>query len=335
MKAIAYEQTGAIDHLKLIDIPPPQHQAGHVRLKFRAGSLNHLDLWVLKGLPRVTYSFPHIVGADFCGEVLDPRSSRFKKGDRVIVYPGEAGSAPENLQPDFKIRGENTAGVFAEEISVAENYVFLAPQHLTDNEAAALPLVYLTAWQMVIDRAGLANDSDPGPILVHGAGSGVTQAILELLITKKCRSVAVTSRSAEKLAPWKARGIQTFVTGPDLESQIKTWAGSQRVAIIFDHIGEALFETNIRLLRNGGRFITCGATSGMQGKINLAHLYFRQLQLLGSTMGSLAHFTAMLDWVSLHKIRPKVSKTFPFAKIREAFTLMETAAQDGKIVIQG
>ncbi|MBN8554813.1 MAG: zinc-binding dehydrogenase [Deltaproteobacteria bacterium] len=345
MKAILIQKTGSVDNIEVSDLPQPgKLKSGEVRLKFLAGSLNHLDLWVLKGLPRVTYQFPHILGADLCAEVLESKSKKFKRGQRVVLYPAKSQGkelngkpAPENLCSDFHIRGENTSGVFAEETIAHKKFIFLAPKHLSNAEAAAMPLVYLTAWQMVYEKAGLRpKQKFDGKILVHGAGSGVSQAILNLLLSFGLKKqIAITSRDLNKLSFWQKKGIQTFQFGSQTSDEIKNWAAgktNEKVSIIFDHLGEKFFEMNIRLLKTGGKFITCGATTGFEGKIDLRHLYFRQLQLLGSTMGSLAHFKEMISWITKSKITPKIAAEFDFYHPKAGFALMEAAEQDGKIV---
>jgi NADPH:quinone reductase-like Zn-dependent oxidoreductase len=339
MKAVAFNKTGSIENLQLIEISEDQKLLpGEVRLQFLAGSLNHLDLWILKGLPRVKYQFPHICGADVCGLIVESKSKTFKVGQRVLVYPAESDatpkSVPENLRESFRIRGESAPGVFRERLVISDNYLMKVPRYLSDPEAASLSLVYLTAWQMIVEKAGLRpNKKFQEPILVHGVGSGVSQALLELLFSFKIHNIGVTSRDPSKLESWKKRGFQTFVNDETLEEKVRAWTLSQRVAIIFDHIGEALFETNIRLLRKNGKFITCGATSGAIAQLDLRHLYFRQLQLLGSTMGSLKHFQDVIAWIAKKGIRPQISKTFYFEEVRKAYELMESSQQIGKIVI--
>jgi len=345
MKAIFFEQTGAIEHIRcgelasLKKVPPQENE---ILIRFRAGSLNHLDLWVLRGLPSVKYTFPHIVGSDFCGEVVESKSSKFKVGDRVLVYPATSSGkkkngkpTPENLCEDFRIRGENAPGIFCEQITISDRFVFHAPEHLNDSEAAAVPLVFVTAWQMVAEKAGINPETGPNqePLLVHGAGSGVTQAILELLLSFGEKKIALTSRHASKLEAWKKRGITTFILNETAKDEIKAWAGEERISCIFDHVGQSLFEMNIRLLKIGGKFITCGATSGYEVPLDLRHLFFRQLQLLGSTMGSLPAFAKMLDWIKQKKLRPKIFQEFPWEKVASAFKVMDTASQDGKIVL--
>jgi len=343
MKVIGFKQTGSVSNIEVLDVPAPRKlQDGEVRLQFISGSLNHLDVWVIKGLPHLKYQFPHIAGSDFCGKVIESRSEHFKPGERVLVYPGGNSGTdsreylPENLRDDYLIRGENCHGVFREEIVEPEKYLFHVPEHLTDAQAGALPLAFLTAFQMVAEKGFPPERDDPikiEPVLVHAAGSGVSQAILELLLSFGFKKIAATSRQAEKLEIWKKRSIEGFVSGPNLETELKTWVGRERFGLIFDHIGEAYFEMNIRLLRKGGKFITCGSTSGFKAPLDLRHLFFRQLQLLGSTMGSLQLFNKMVNWVAEKKISPYVSHTFPFNSPKPAYELMESGRQNGKIVL--
>jgi len=351
MKAIGFDQTGSISNIEVLEIPAPEKlKDGEVRLKFISGSLNHLDLWVIKGLPHIKYQFPHIAGSDFCGEITESRSEKFKVGDRVLVYPGGNSGAdnreylPENLRDDFLIRGENSPGVLREELVEPEKYLVKAPEHLSDAQAGALPLAFLTAWQMVAEKGFFLIPkrlNEPGsfdpekiePVLVHAAGSGVSQAILELLLSFDFKKIAATSRSEEKLAHWRKRGVQGFVSSPNMENELKTWAGKSRFGLIFDHVGEAYFEMNVRLLRKNGKFITCGSTSGFKAPLDLRHLFFRQLQLLGSTMGSLQQFRKMVGWVTEKKIVPLVSQTFSFDNPKPAYELMEAGRQNSKIVL--
>ncbi|MCI0405483.1 MAG: zinc-binding dehydrogenase [candidate division Zixibacteria bacterium] len=343
MKAIGFNQTGSIANIEVLDIPATgELKNGEVRLQFISGSLNHLDLWVIKGLPHIKYQFPHVAGSDFCGKVTESRSAKFKVGERVLVYPGGNSGTdaraylPENLRDDYLIRGENCHGVFREELVEPEKYLVKAPEHLSDEQAGALPLAFLTAYQMVVEKGFSPERDDPQkiePVLVHAAGSGVSQAILELLLSFGFKKIATSSRQAEKLEVWKKRDVQGFVSGPNLETELKTWVGRERFGLIFDHVGEAYFEMNIRLLRKGGKFITCGSTSGFKAPLDLRHLFFRQLQLLGSTMGSLQAFKKMVEWVAEKKITPYVSHTFPFDNPKPAYELMESGRQNGKIIL--
>jgi NADPH:quinone reductase-like Zn-dependent oxidoreductase len=330
MKAVLFQKTGSLENIEVSEIASPRPiQTEEVRIKFLAGGLNHLDLWVVKGLPRIKYKFPHISGADICGEVIETKTTKFKIGDRVIVCPAEYGN------DEIKIRGENIPGVFSEEIVTHSKFIRKIPEHLTPEEGAALPLVYLTAWQMLTGKARLQpNSPSQKRILVHGAGSGVTQALLSLLVSFGEKNIVTTSRDPEKLEHWKKNGVATFKNDPHLEANLKTWLSSNRFDLILDHVGAEIFEMNIRLLRNGGTFVTCGATSGPEAKLDLRHLYFRQLEILGSTMGTLSHFTEVLDWIERSRMRPKISKIFNFSDAQEAYRYLNSGQQDGKVIIR-
>lgn len=359
MKAVYFDSTGSIENLRwgecssanlfresLRAVAKTARDdssllSGEVRVRALCGALNQLDMWVLKGLPHLKMNFPHIAGADLCAEVIDSKSSVFKKGDPILVYPGfcsELGKGHENLQKDFGVRGEDAAGIFQEEAVFSEKEIKLAPKHLSDEEAASFPLVGLTAWQMIVGKAGLFpgnfSPEEVGPILVHGAGSGVTHALLEFLISMGLqKNLVVSSRSEEKLKKWKDRGLHTQIFHGEMAQDLKKLLGGERFSIIFDHVGSASFETNIRCLRNGGKLVTCGATSGFSVEMDLRHIFFRQLQILGSTMGSLRHFQDMLDWVSSHELRLQVSEVHPVQQVQKAYQSLLEHSQDGKIVL--
>lgn len=342
MKAIALDKATGLDAVKVVDLPKKDHrelQKGEVRLGFLAGSLNHLDLWVVNGLGIVDYKFPHVLGSDFCGEVLESKSILFNGGEQVVLYPAEgSGLSPEgkpvplNLSKDFGVRGETKPGVFQEDLVVSDRYVFHSPPHLSTQESAAMPLTFLTAWQMVVEKAALG-ESDLNrdkPILVHGAGSGVSIALLELLQSFGYTNLAISSRSEEKLSAWRSRNVHTILNTEGFETAVKAWA---RPAIIFDHIGQKTFEESLRVLRHGGLYITCGATSGFKVKLDLRQIFFRQLQVLGSTMGSLEAFRALIEWIRLKKLRPHISHQFKAEDAKEALKTLSVANQTGKIVL--
>lgn len=341
MRAVACTDTGGLEHLKVVDLPPADSlKNGEVKIKFLAGSLNHLDLWVLKGLPIVKYQFPHVLGADCVGEVLDSKSADFKAGDRVCIYP--AASDPvdfnqkENLHKSFGVRGEAAPGVFREELVVDSRFVFASPNHLSNQEAAAVPLAYLTAWQMLREKAqlfpGEFDANQLGSVLVHAASSGVSQALINLLQSFGVKDIVCTSRSAEKLQVFEGRaGVQTLVVKDNIEDALKPLR--KRFSIIFDHVGGAYFEASSKFLCHGGKLIICGSTLSPEAKIDLRYLFFKQLELLGSTMGSLKHFQEMLSWVDYKKLRPLVWKTFAFDEPKLAFQELMQAGQHGKIVL--
>lgn len=344
MKAIFYNQTGSIDFVEFDSLPLSRPDLGgkEVRVRVLAGSLNHLDLWVLKGLPHISYQFPHIMGADVVARVMESRSERFKVDDRVLVYPASV-SAPldyrsrQSLQRDFAVRGENAPGLFCEELILSERELFHCPAHLEITEAAAVPLVYLTAWQMIVEKAQIQLGQSPMDdlkILIHGAGSGVSHALLEILLSFGLKSLVLSSRSEEKLRPWRDRGVEGVLADESFDKRLKELAGPEGFDVIFDHVGQAYWSLNLKRLRNGGRLVTCGATSGFHAELDLRHVFFRQIQILGSTMGEPRHFQDVLDWIQMSRIRPRVSEVFAFHEISKALEKMDKGGQDGKIVCQ-
>lgn len=337
MKAIFFNKTGSAGDIQFGDIPIEKRdlKEGELRISFLAGSLNHLDLWVIRGLPHLKYVFPHIAGADFCGRIIESRSKLFDEGQIVVVYPGHTNSdiKPENLAPDYSIRGENSPGLFCEEIVIDEKFVSALPSHLSPEQGAAIPLVYLTAWQMIVEKAGLEHLKS-GPVLVHGAGSGVSQALLEVLLKMGVSDIHVTSRQAEKLSLWQNRGVHGHFSDKNLYNSLKSAVGSGRFSVIFDHIGKNYFEMNIKLLRNAGRLVTCGATSGFDVSLDLRQIFFRQLEIRGSTMGSLKHFHQVLEFVSTHQICPQVSEVVNWSEPKRAYQSLEASQQNGKIVLK-
>ncbi|TVQ78044.1 MAG: hypothetical protein EA369_07990 [Bradymonadales bacterium] len=342
MKAVFFTETGSVDKIRYesLDLDEADLKEGEVRLKLLAGGLNHLDLWVIRGLPHLKMKFPHIAGADICAKVVETRSSKFLLGDRVLAYPAwtsRLGLGNENLQKDFAVRGEAVSGLFQESLVLHEKELVFCPEHLSDEEGAALPLALLTAWQMIVEKAGIRpdeQDSSLGPVLVHGAGSGVTHAILELLISFGVKELFVTSRAEEKLRPWEGRGLQVQSFHSGMGSDLKEKLKGRKFARIFDHIGEASFETNIRLLETGGRLVSCGATSGFEARLDLRHLFFRQLQILGSTMGSLQHFQEAIDWAREKSLRLKISKVFSASEVQTAYQLLNSGTQNSKLVLE-
>ena len=337
MKAIFFNKAGSSTDIQFGDIPIENRnlKEGELRISFLAGSLNHLDLWVIRGLPHLKYVFPHIAGADFCWRVIESKSQLFDKDQTVIVYPGHTASEvkPENLAPDYSIRGENSPGLFCEEIIIHEKFVAALPSHLTSEQGAAIPLVYLTAWQMIVERAGLEHLKS-GPVLVHGAGSGVSQALIEILLKMGVSDIHVTSRQVEKLNDWQDRGIHGHCSDKNLYNSLKSAVGSGRFSVIFDHVGKDYFEMNIKLLRNAGRFVTCGATSGFDVSLDLRQIFFRQLEIRGSTMGSLKHFNQVLEFVSTNRICPQVSEVVNWSEPKRAYQSLEAGHQNGKIVLK-
>lgn len=331
MRAI---QLTALNQLVVREVPDPVPAAGEVVVKIAAAALNHRDLWIKLG-QYAGLSFPCIPGSDGVGEVLavgpgvEPGEWL---GRRVIINPSFGWGLDESAQgEEFAILGLPRAGTLAERIAVPAAQLALAPAHLTDGEAAALPLAGLTAWRALMGRARLEGGER---VLIGGIGGGTALFALQFAVAAGAE-VWVTSSSPDKISRAKAHGAR----GGFLYTQ-EGWAETARAAsgggfdVIVDSAGGVGFEALVDAAAPGGRIVFFGATRGNPPSLPMRKVFWRQLSLLGTTMGSPADWAAMLSAVVRHQIRPVVSEVFPFERAAEAFGLMERGEQIGKIVLK-
>ncbi|HMH45568.1 MAG TPA: zinc-binding dehydrogenase, partial [Pyrinomonadaceae bacterium] len=302
--------------------------------------LNHLDVWVRNGLPGITIPLPHILGCDVAGvvrEVGDLVTST-KPGDEVMVQPGvSCGHCPEclagcdNMCDDYDIIGYRRDGGYAEFVAVPGVNVIPKPKNLSWEEAAALPLVTLTAWHMLMARAHLQPGED---VLVHAAGSGVGSLGIQIAKLLGARVIA-TASSEEKLAKARELGADACVnySRDDWPKQVKRLTNGRGVDVVFEHTGEVTWPGSILSLKKGGRLVTCGATSGFDARTDLRHVFYRHLTILGSMMGSKADLLAAMKFIESGQIRAVVDRVLPLAEARKAHELMEDRAQFGKLVL--
>lgn len=342
MKAILMRRTGGPEVLEPADIEVPSPRASEVRVRVKACALNHLDLWVRGGLPRLKYQFPHILGSDIAG-VIDAVgadvASWWKPGAEVVVCPGVAcGSCPacasgrDDLCGAYGILGEQRPGGNAEYICVPARNLAPKPTRLTFAEAAAAPLVFLTAWHMLIERARLR----PGEtVLVHAAGSGVGMAAIQIAKLWGA-TVYTTAGSDAKLARARELGADHGINYKthDFLDEVKQLTDRRGVDVVVEHTGAETWDRSVLSLVWGGRLVTCGATSGYDAKIDLRQVYFKRLSLLGSTMGSLGEFHEVIRHIGAGKLRPIVDRTFPLAEIRGAHEHLASRANFGKVVLE-
>jgi NADPH:quinone reductase-like Zn-dependent oxidoreductase len=342
MRAIILEEHGGPEVLQPRDVPAPQPVAGEVVVEVHACALNRLDLWVRGGLPNLHISYPHILGSDVAGIVrevgdgVDPALI----GREVILNPGiscgrcEAClSGWDNLCPDYRILGENTTGGYAERIRVPAANLVDKPANLSMIEAAAVPLTFLTAWQMLVVRANIA----PGDtVLIHAAGSGVGSAGLQIAKLFGARVIALASTDG-KLAKAREFGADEIIRSDsnDWPKKVRSLPGIGRrgVDVVFEHVGRATWEDSIKLCRNGGRIVTCGASSGWDAPTDLRHVFFRQIQILGSTMGSKASMFRIAALVAAGRLRPVIDRVFPLAEAADAHRYLDRREQFGKVVL--
>jgi NADPH:quinone reductase-like Zn-dependent oxidoreductase len=315
VKAIRIHEDGGPEVLRYEEAPDPEPRDGEVLVELRAASLNHLDVWIRQGLPSVPK--PRILGADGAGVLAGT-------DERVVINPGilENGA--------MHIVGETRDGTHAELIAVPRDYVHPIPGDLTFEEAAAFPLVFETAYRMLVPRARLQEGEW---VLVWGIGGGVATAALSIAKALGAH-VVVTSSSDEKLARAKELGADAVVnhaTG-DVVAAVKDVTGGG-AHVVVDDVGEATWKRTLDAARPEGRVVVCGATSGPNPPAALHRVWWKQLSILGSTMGTPDDFRGVLDLIAAGKARPVVDRVFPLAEARAAHERLEAGEQLGKIVL--
>jgi len=340
MKAIVFDQHGGPDVLHYRDCPEPELRSGEVLVRVRAVALNHLDLWVRRGIPGVPIPLPHIPGSDVAGVVaqVGPNVSRVRWDDKVLLAPGvtcgkcaKCLAGLDNYCAHFTNLGYLIDGGCADYVRVPEVNCFPLPQNLSFEQAAAVPLVFQTAWHMLITRAQL----QPGEeVLVLGAGSGVGSAAIQIAKLLGCRVIATAGNDA-KLAKARELGADEGINHKTqkIKDEVRRLTAKRGVDIVFEHVGAATWDDSVASLARGGRLVTCGATTGHDAKIDLRFLFSRQLSILGSYMGTKAEFATILTLVSSGRLKPVVDRTFPLAECVAAHTYLESGEQFGKVVL--
>lgn len=330
MKAIVLH--GADQAPRLTDIDPPEPRRGQVRIRLAAAALNHRDVYICQGkYPGLHY--PATLGADGVG-VVDahgPGVDGPPLGQRVVIDPGLGwGDDPRVQEPTFHILGMPTDGTFADYVVVPAENVYPAPGHLTDHQAAALPLAHVTAWRAVVTRGAVRPDER---VLVTGIGGGVALAALQLA-TAHGADVWVTSSSASKIEHAERLGARggALYTDDDWGKALQKAAGGP-FDLVIDGAGGDGVGTLVRLLGPAGRYVFYGGTVGKWPRILPQHLFFRQISILGSTMGSPADFEALIAFAETHGIVPVVDRVYALADAPDALARMDAGGQFGKIVL--
>ena len=322
--------------LRMSERPEPIPRRGEVRVRFRASALNHLDVFVTRGLPK--RPLPAILGADGVGviDAVGDDVERRRIGDEVVVYPvvscGECEWCRRREEVHcerFGILGEHVDGTFEESLVVAARSAFARPAHLGWPDAAALPLSFLTAWRLLFTRGRLARGDT---LLIVGIGGGVALAALLLGVAHGLR-VFVTSRDRAKLDRATALGAEGAFASEGFAKGVRDATGGAGARAVLDTVGPATFEESFRSLAREGLLLTVGSTSGPKVELVLPRLFFRHLSLVTSTMGTSREFEAMLADVERFKIRPVVDQMFPLERGRDAFERLEKGEQFGKLVL--
>jgi NADPH:quinone reductase-like Zn-dependent oxidoreductase len=341
MKAIAIREHGGPEAVNLLELPDPVPKPGEVVVAVKAASLNHLDIWVRTGWQGLRLAFPHVLGSDVAGviEAIGAGVEGVKVGDAVVVNPSlgcgrceRCLSGNENLCRRFAILGEHVSGGMAEKLAVSARNVLPKPENLSFVEAAAIPLTFMTAWHALVARAQLRLGET---VLVHAAGSGVGVAAVQIAKLHGARVIA-TAGSDEKLRRAKDLGADEVVNyeTQDFVQEVRRLTDKRGVEVVFEHVGKKTWEKSILAAGIGGRIVTVGATTGYDPLTDLRHVFFRQLSILGSTMGTAAELVQVLRFVGEGKLRPVVDRTMPLADAVKGHALLTQRAQFGKIVLE-
>jgi NADPH:quinone reductase-like Zn-dependent oxidoreductase len=338
MKGVRIHQFGGPEVLKYEDIPDPQPRKDQVLVRVKACSLNHLDLWVRKGLPGV--KLPHILGSDIAGEIVEIGEyvSGFTTGQRVLVAPmhfcgycANCLAGKQNQCPEFTVLGNAVDGGDCELIAVPGANIIPFSDSLDFNEAASVPLVFVTAWHMLVGLGAMR----PGQtVLVLGGSSGVGVAAIQIAKLFHCR-VITTAGDETKLEKAHVLGADHGINHykQKISEEVRKITNKAGVDIVVEHVGAATWDESIRSLKTAGTLVTCGATTGAEVKIDLRHLFARQLRLLGSYMGTMAELHEVLSYVFAGRLKPVLDRTFPLGEIRAAHECLENGQIFGKVVV--
>ncbi len=340
MRAVRIHQHGGPEVLIAEDAPEPALGPTDVLVGVRAVALNHIDLWVRGGLPRLRLTFPHILGADIAGvvAVVGDRAGGLRVGDEVVLAPGvSCGQCPgciagdDTLCPDYSIFGEHIPGGYADYVAAPRVNVLPKPPSLTFEEAAATPLVFLTAWNMLVTHARIRSGDT---VLIWGAGSGVGSAGLQIARLFAGRVIA-TAGAAWKLDRAKALGADEVInhTEQNVADEVRRLTDRRGVDVVFDHVGAATWETSLKALARGGRLVTCGATTGPEVTTDIRYIYGRQLSIYGTWVGAKRELHEVMRLIAAGRLQPTVHAVLPLAQAAEAHRMMERREQFGKIVL--
>ena len=331
MRAIRIHRHGGVDVLKIDELPLPTPGPGECLVKIRAVGVNHMDLWVRKGIPGVKIPLPITPGCEAAGVVEG-------RGDEVVITPGRScgtcsacREGNDHHCPSYGLYGETEDGVDAEYKVVPERNLIPKPKGISFEEAAAIPVTFLTAWQMLVGRCGLQSGQT---VLILAAASGVGSAGIQIAKLSGARVIA-TVGSEEKIPRAKELGADEVVNhrDPNFSKEVKRLTEGRGVDIVFEHVGAATWENSLKSLAFGGKLVTCGATTGPEVRIWLNHLFAKQQEIIGSTMGPTSALVKILKLAGEKKFAPVIDRIYSFSKAAEAHRRLESREQFGKIVL--
>lgn len=341
MQVVQFRQHGGPEVLELVDRPVPEPGPGEVLVRVLAISLNHLDLWVRRGLPGIPVELPFIPGTDAAGEIaaVGAGVEGLGEGQRVLVLPGVSSGTSEfdargddYLSDDYVLRGEHFDGVAREYLTVEARHVLPLPDGLDPEVAAAVPVTWITAWAMIVERAQLRAGET---VLVLAGSSGVGSAGIQIARELGARVIA-TAGSDAKRAFAAEMGAHEVLDhhDPDWPKRVKALTEGRGVDVVFEHVGPATWGGAMRSLARRGRLVTCGGTTGPKVEVLLPHLFMKNLSLLGSTMGPRRAFPVILERVASGAYRPPIEDILPLSRIVEAHERLEAGNVIGKLVLR-
>ncbi|MFT7676703.1 MAG: NADPH:quinone reductase-like Zn-dependent oxidoreductase [Planctomycetota bacterium] len=341
MRAVHITAHGGPEVLELVDLPDPEPGPGEVLIRVLGVSLNHLDLWVRRGMPGFPVAFPRIPGCDATGEIvaLGEGVNGLSGGQKVVLEPGynadlesaEVLRGEDHRAADYEIRGEHCNGFDAELVLLPARYLMPLPDGLDPVQAAAAPLVFLTAWGALMERAKLRAGETA---LILGAGSGVGSAGIQIAKHEGARVIA-TGGDERKRALALELGADEVVDhrDPNWGKQIRALTDGAGVDVIFEHIGPATWATSLKVLGRNGRLVTCGGTTGPKVDVILPHLFIKNQTLMGSTMGPRSALPTIFERLAAGTYKPVVDRVMGLSEVREAHQLLEDRAVVGKLVL--
>jgi len=340
MKAIRIHEHGGIDKVVIDEIPAPVPKSNEVVVKIKATSVNHLDIWVRNGFRNITLPLPLIFGSDGAGTIasVGDEVSDVKIGDRVLISPStscgrceQCLNGNDNLCAEYKILGEHCDGVDAELVVVNRENIFKLPDDVSFEDAAASALVFITAYQMLVDKAKIQPLDD---ILIWGASSGVGSAAIQIAKLYNARVIAVAG-SEEKLQKARSLGADDIINynSENIFQGVRRLTDKHGVDVVFEHTGKATWNDSILSAKRGGRIVTCGATTGPDASTDLRHVFAKQLTIYGSTMASKSRLFILIRLLSDKKFKAVIGRTMAYTEVRKAQEIIENHQHFGKIVL--